>query len=150
MRVGELSKLKVKDILLIAAEVYIAPYGTGMKTTSRNIPLGRGSQKALWLYLTNTVLQPTDSLVGLIENSIRSLMLRLGAAAKVPHTYPHHFRHIYAIEYLRNSGDIFTFKHILDHNNLNTCRHYLALLQTTPRKRTRGHPPRIDGTYYLY
>jgi integrase/recombinase XerD len=101
-----------------------------MKTKYRNIPLGRGAQKALWLYLTNTELQPTDSLFGLIEKSIRGLMLSLGSAAKVPHTHPHRFRHTFAIEYLRKGGDIFTLQHILGHNDLNTYRHYLALLQT--------------------
>ena len=131
-------------------EVYIAPYGTGMKTKSRNIPLGRGAQKALWLYLTNTVLQPIDSLVGLIENSIRSLMLRLGAAAKVPHTHPHRFRHTFAIEYLRKGGDIFILQHILGHNVLNTCRHYLALLQTHITEAHKRSSPADRWKLYTY
>jgi integrase/recombinase XerD len=129
MRVGELARLKVKDVLLTASEVYIAPYGTGRKTKSRNIPLGRQSQKALWLYLTGADPLPDASLFGLTEKSIRGLLLRLGAAAQVPHCHPHRFRHTFAIEYLRNGGDIFTLQHHLGHNDLATCRRYLALVQ---------------------
>lgn len=141
LRLGEIARLKIADVHLEAREVYIAPYGTGKKTKSRSVPIGKRTSLALWHYLSQIELDTTRSLFQLTAKSIRSLILRLGKAAAVPHTHPHRFRHTFAIEYLRNGGDIFTLQRILGHSSLDMVRRYLNIARTDIQSAHRRASP---------
>jgi len=52
MRVGELVRLKVRDVNLNNGEIFIAPFSTGMKTKSRHVYIGTSTKNAIWKYLT--------------------------------------------------------------------------------------------------
>lgn len=138
LRLGEVARLTVADVRLDAREVYIAPYGTGKKTKSRTVPVGKATSTALWRYLAQIEIDTTQSLFRLSPRAIRGLILRLGKAAAVPHAHPHRFRHTFAIEYLRNGGDIFTLQRILGHSSLDMVRRYLNIakadVQTVHRR----------------
>jgi len=92
--------------------------------------MSTSNSATLWRYLSKTEVDPAQSLFRLSPRSIRSLILRLGKSAAVPHTHPHRFRHTFAIEYLRNGGDIFTLQRILGHSSLDMVRRYLTIAQT--------------------
>ena len=131
VRVGELARLTFADLRLDVGEIHIRPFETGKKSQERYIPLGRRTRKALWLYLSSLESpDPRHRLFGLQPNSIRQLLFRVAAAAQVPGCHPHRFRHTFAIEYLRNGGDVFTLQRILGHSTLDMVNYYLKLVQT--------------------
>lgn len=147
LRLGEVARLKISDVRLEAREVYVAPYSTGKKTKSRVVPIGKATSMALWRYLSQTSSDDVaQSLFRLKPRSIRAIILRLGKSANVPHTHPHRFRHTFAIEYLRNGGDIFTLQRILGHSSLDMVRRYLNIAQVDLQTAHRRASP-ADNFY---
>jgi len=142
IRVGELARLTFADLRLEVGEIHIRPFETGKKSQERYIPLGKRTRKALWLYLSSLEEpEPTHRLFGLDPTSVRQLLYRIAAAAQVPHTHPHRFRHTFAIEYLRNGGDVFTLQRILGHTTLDMVNYYLKLIQTDLREAHKRASP---------
>ena len=149
IRAGEASRLNVGDINLDSAEVYIRPFGnSGVKTKSRVIPLGKATMRVLWKYrLTLENKEPDDPffVAGTGRRMGRSGMLQLikslGDKAGVKNCHPHRLRHTFAVEYLRNGGDIFTLKKILGHSTLQMVENYLQLAQTDTTSAHRKASP---------
>lgn len=67
---------------------------------------------------------------------------RIGRNAGVESVHPHRFRHIFAIMYLRNGGNVFELQRILGHESLDTMRTYLALGRSGHRARPARPQPR--------
>jgi integrase/recombinase XerD len=63
------------------------------------------------------------------KDSLRILITRLGSRAGVKKTYPHKFRHTFAITYLRSGGDLFTLQSLLGHGSLDMVRHYARIAE---------------------
>lgn len=132
LRVSELGRLQVRDVDLQSGEVTVAPYQSGRKSRGRHVYLGKASRRALWRYVASRhegALFVTADGAAMDRNSIRLLLSRLGARAGIARCYPHRFRHTFAIEYLRNGGDVFTLQRLLGHGSLDMVRRYLALAQ---------------------
>ncbi len=137
IRSGEACRLNIKDVNLERGELYIAPFGYSMrKTKSRVVPVGKSTRKALWRYLASRLETDIDdplfiSRAGkrLSTNAVRHLLRRLGDKAIIQDCHPHRFRHTFAVEYLRNDGDIFTLQMILGHSSLDMVRRYLQLVK---------------------
>lgn len=134
LHASECSRLLVGDVDLGSGEMKIRPFGTGRKTRGRNVFLGAGACRALWRYLTERGdPPPSDPLFVTTTNNpldrsaLYHLVRALGKRANIDHVHPHRFRHTFAIQYLRNGGDVFTLQRLLGHSSLDMVRRYLAL-----------------------
>ena len=66
---------------------------------------------------------------GLTTTGLSRLFTQLGKSAGMSGVHAHRFRPTFAIEYIRNSGDIFSLQYILGHSDLTMCRRYLAIVK---------------------
>ena len=147
LRAGELARLKVDNVQLKSGKVYIEPWGSGRKTRSRLVYLGRSSTRAVYRYLTvrrehqcsNLFLTKDENPMN--RNTIRHLLNALGRRAGVSKVHPHRFRHTFAIQYLRNGGDVFTLQRLLGHSTLEMVRRYLQLADRDAAEAHRSASP---------
>lgn len=149
IRSGEASRLNIRDIDLDTGEIFISPFGSSQrKTKSRVIPIGKAVKRSLWKYLRiREDTGPEDPLFisrsgrRLTSNGIRLLLADLGEKAGVSNCHPHRLRHTFAVEYLRNDGDIFTLQMIMGHSTLEMVKRYLQLARNdTQNAHKRASP----------
>ena len=133
LRASELARLKRRDVDLQSGYVEVKSVGSGTKSKSRLVVLGKSARRYLWRYLAtrdddhDAPLFITQSGRAMRRGSIRLALTRLGKRAGVEGVYPHRFRHSFVITYLRNGGDVFTAQAILGHADLQMVRHYAAI-----------------------
>jgi integrase len=53
LRVGEVTRLQVKDINMSNGEIHVKPYGSGQKTKPRTVYLGKAARRTMWMYLSS-------------------------------------------------------------------------------------------------
>jgi site-specific recombinase XerD len=84
--------------------------------------LNARQQKSEWLFVTadNRPL-----------NRIRlgDIVEKIGKQAGISRTHPHCFRHTFAIQFLRNGGNIYSLQRILGHTTLDMVKRYLSISQ---------------------
>ena len=136
LRATELASLTIGDVNDETGEVKVRPINSSKKNKARIAYIGQITRKALWRYLAtredafpNSPLFLSADHRPLNRTSLRELVTRIGRRAGVENVYPHRFRHTFAIEYLRNGGDIFTLQRLLGHSSLDMVRHYLNMAQ---------------------
>lgn len=130
LRAGELCRLLMPDINLDTGEIHVRPFGSGRKTHSRTVYIQKQARSSLWKYRASMSSSGPAFLstanLPLNRGSLYHLVETLGDRAGVD-AYPHKFRHTFAIQYLRNGGDIFTLQRLLGHASLEMVKRYLAL-----------------------
>ncbi len=136
MRVSELCDLKVKDYTQESSRLMVT--GKGSKT--RFVYLGKVSSQSLWSYLLERFPShqpdPEDPLFAerlgihsLTRTNVLNLIKRLGVKAEVKDVYPHKFRHTFAVQFLRNGGNVFELQQLLGHSDITMVRRYVQLAQ---------------------
>ena len=135
VRASELCSLVVGDVDMKSGAVQVRR-GKGDK--GRTVYLGTTARAALWSYLSRRGdVQPDDALFEttrhqpLDRSALRKLLLNAGQRAEIAETVnPHRFRHTFAVNYLRNGGDVYTLQRLLGHATMEMVKRYLSLAQT--------------------
>jgi integrase/recombinase XerD len=135
LRVGEVCRLNIGDSDLESGQIIICPFGNSkMKTRGRVVYIGKNVRKLVWRYLSLRTEKDKANPLFLTEkgkritvNSVRCLIADLGKRAGINNCHPHRFRHTFAIEFLRNSGDVFSLQRILGHSTLQMVENYVSL-----------------------
>jgi site-specific recombinase XerD len=155
LRASEICGLKMKDVDFKERKCLVL--GKGNKY--RAVPFGRIAGKELWQYVRGEHREPNAPVFisdrgtragdALTRGGLLQLVERLGRKAGIERARccPHTFRHTFAIEFLRNGGNIFTLKEILGHTSLHMTNRYVAFAQAdivnqhrqfSPADRLRG------------
>lgn len=144
IRASELCALIISDYDQKRGRLNIR-HGKGDK--QRFVFLGDRSRKALWKYLSERQgAKPAEPLFAtqtgthLDRNNLRHLLKNIADRAGVENCHPHRFRHTYAIEFLRNGGNVFELQKILGHTDLKTVQRY-AKLAEIDLEATRSRSP---------
>lgn len=129
LRIGEMSRLTLADVYMDANVLRVIPYYNGKKSRPREVPFGRISKRWLWQYISSAKPPENEPLFGLTVTGMTRVFARLQERTGVQDVHAHRFRHTFAIEYLRNGGDVFSLQYILGHSDLTMCRRYLVIVQ---------------------
>ena len=132
IRASEYCSLKFKDVDLRNRNIIVM--GKGRK--ERQIPISSRTAQALWSYfatrpdmLINSPAFATVNGTPICRDNFLKSIYRLGERSGVPDPTIHRFRHTFAINFLRNGGDIYTLQRILGHSTLDMVKRYLSIAQ---------------------
>lgn len=131
VRNQELCDVKVADIHLVSGRVKV--FGKGAK--SRYVQLGEKAKSFVWQYLAErddgdnpkATLISTHTGEQMNRRWLSRHIGQLGQRAGIGECYPHKFRYTFAIQYLRNGGDVFTLQALLGHSSLKMVQHYAKI-----------------------
>lgn len=149
LRASELCGLRLSDLDL--QNKRLTALGKGNK--HRSVPFGRTSARILWAYLREDPREANDPVFlsdrgtragePLTRSGLQQLMERLGRKAGIQATRcsPHTFRHTFAVNFLRNGGNVFTLQQILGHTSLTMTNRYVALAQADVERQHRLYSP---------
>jgi site-specific recombinase XerD len=130
IRASELCGLRFKDFIDYS---HIRVFGKGSK--ERILTLSPATITAIEDYVQNErpVVNGISSYVFVTKNSthlksddLYHRILKICERAGI-HAHPHRFRHTFAINFLRNGGDIYTLQAILGHSTLEMVKRYLSI-----------------------
>jgi integrase/recombinase XerD len=133
IRVGEASQLKINDVDIKTGIINIKAENAKTRVF-RQVPISKKTCKLMYELMKiaekdgcEYIFQSTYGGQIQKQNIILSFA-RLGkkAGLKVRCT-PHVFRHTFATNFVKESGDIFTLQRILGHSTLAMCRKYIQL-----------------------
>jgi site-specific recombinase XerD len=149
MRASELCTLRMEQLDLFGQRATIL--GKGNK--HRSVHFGSKAARALRNYLRfepripeETVFQAAKNQYAgnqLTPNGLRQIIEHLGelAGLQAVRCSPHTLRHTFAVEFLRNGGNVFSLKEILGHTSLHMTNRYVALAQADIEQQQRQFAP---------
>jgi integrase/recombinase XerD len=133
LRASELCNLRVRDYNAKNGEIDVV--GKGDK--ERTVIAGVNARKALWRYLatrpdprSDEPLFTSRSKLPLHKDNLRHLVQRVASRVGVKGATLHKFRHTFAINFLRNGGNVIELKRFLGHEQMETVTIYVNLAET--------------------
>jgi integrase/recombinase XerD len=133
LRASELCALTLADYERKRGQLTIR-HGKGDKT--RIVYIGDAARQAVWRYLaTRKNTQPADPLFTTRENialdrgALRRMIASAGQRAGVENAGAHRFRHTFAINFLRNGGNLLALQELLGHEQMETVKLYAKLAE---------------------
>lgn len=134
VRAFELIAFDLGDLNFVDGSLIVRS-GKGGKR--RMVYLGQQSRRAIRRYLKTrpnisekAPLFLTDEGRRITYNTLRMLLRRLAGKAGIPEPGAHDFRRAFALNFLRNGGDIFTLQRLMGHADITVLRRYLAQTDT--------------------
>lgn len=139
IRASELCDLKLSDVHLTPRQGHIRVTGKGDK--EREIGLGSRSRQYLQSWIKHYRKAPSDEervFIGhkglpMNVNSLNQMIRRLARRAKITgvRCSPHTFRHTFAINYLKQGGDVYVLSRLMGHESVQiTTGVYLQALKS--------------------
>jgi site-specific recombinase XerD len=139
LRVSEVLGLKIGDVDRSEGELVV----TGKGNKKRRVYMGSTARRALWRYLETDRRQaledePLFVSVGgtkhgaaLTHTGVYMIVRKAGDASKVTgvRCSPHTLRHTFALNFLRNGGNLFELQQLMGHTDLTVLRRYVALAE---------------------
>lgn len=151
LRAGELCSLRIEDVDLRTWKVVVrhGELGGAKGGKGRIVYLGKAARKAIWRYLAEREDgedPETPLFVGefnrpMNNDALRQLIKSLGEKAGISKSYPHKFRHTFAITYLRSGGDVFTLQRLLGHSTLDMVKRYARIAEVDLERMHRKASP---------
>lgn len=140
IRASEMCSIKVSDLEM--SERRLSVMGKGGKR--RVVAFGAKTARALWAYARDA--GPDRALFEgergpITRSGLQQMLEKLGIAAGVRDVHPHRLRHSFAIEFLRQGGNVFTLQTILGHTHLQMTQRYVAVAQADVVVQQRKHAP---------
>lgn len=129
IRASELCNLSYNDYDAANGRLLIQ-HGKGDK--ARLVYVGDSTQKALWRLLvgkSNGLLFAVRSGSALNRTNLRKMIVRIAQRAGVRGASVHRFRHTFAVNFLRNGGNVFALQEILGHARIDTVKVYVTLAE---------------------
>jgi len=145
IRVSELCDLNMRDYDAKRGRLHILQ-GKGDK--QRFLTLGKRSHKALWRYIASRDSPATGEPLFITGNDSRmdrsQVQKMIASAAKragIKHVHPHRLRHSFALQFLKNGGNVFELRELMGHEKLETTMIYLMLSEMDLEDAQRRHSP---------
>ena len=137
LRVSELCNLTVADYTQDTGKIFVR---SGKGNKDRIVYVGKKARKAIWRYLaTRPDAEPTEPLfasnnqTNLSRYNVRRDLKNYGKRFGIK-LNPHKFRHTFAVNFLRNGGNLKQLQDILGHSAINTVTIYLKLAEVDLEK----------------
>lgn len=144
LRASELCNLKIGDYNPDSGAIDV----TGKGDKERTVIAGVNARKALWRYLAgrpgamvDDPLFASRSGLHLQKDNLRHLVQRVAERTGVKGATLHRFRHTFAINFLRNGGNVIELKRLLGHEQMETVTIYVDLAQADLAEAQRRASP---------
>lgn len=143
VRADELCTLKLEHMYLDRDDPYIKVMGKGRK--EREIGFGNKTRLAIARYLRirKPASQTKTDVVFLSKfnqpltvSGLDQLIYRLAGWARIENAHCHIFRHTYAINYLKNGGDLYMLSRSMGHTSVAVTSVYLKALRAQDARRS--------------
>lgn len=107
----------------------------GKRDKERVVTVGVRAQKAIWRYLADRIGKMTDPLFAsnegthLKRDNLYRICMTIGKNAGVKNAHPHRYRHTFAVNFLRNGGNIALLKELLGHEKIEMVLEYARIAE---------------------